>query len=284
MSQQPELTENEEPKEGKEKKKQETLTLGQELFQTLQSLAVIVLGVIFLFTFVVRITVVSGHSMENTLHHGDIVLVRSIGYTPKQGDIVVLDICLPGMLGTDVAREIRRRNDRTEIIFISISRDYAIDAFSLKAVHYVVKPFSQAQLDEALDRAMASFEEKNIRRLLINIGNGEVQSVSIDKILYIESQGYRRVVHTAEGLYEEVKNTLSRMQEELDSISPGQFIQPYRGYIVNLDAVRTIASDRIFLHDGEFILIKRGDFRRIRSLLFDWSFGRGKPAPADTAR
>ncbi len=198
-------------------------------------------------------------------------LGRSSGW-----DIVVLDICLPGMLGTDVAREIRRRHDRTEIIFISISRDYAIDAFSLKAVHYVVKPFSQAQLDEALQRAMDSFEEKSVRRLLVNIGNGEVQSVSIDKILYIESQGYRRVVHTAEGLYEEVKDTLSRMQEELDSISPGQFIQPYRGYIVNLDAVRTVASDRIFLNNGEFILIKRGDFRRIRSLLFAWSFGNGR--------
>lgn len=61
MSQQPELTGNEAPEEGEEKKKkkQETLTLGQELFQTLQSLACI-------------------------------VLVRSIGYTPKQGDIVVL--------------------------------------------------------------------------------------------------------------------------------------------------------------------------------------------------
>ena len=90
MSQQPELTENEAPKEGKDKKKQETLTLGQELFQTLQSLAVIVLVIIFLFTFVVRITVVDGHSMENTLHHGDIVLTWSLGYTPKQGDIVVL--------------------------------------------------------------------------------------------------------------------------------------------------------------------------------------------------
>ena len=74
----------------------------------------------------------------------------------------------------------------------------------------------------------------------------------------------------------EVKDTLSRMQEELDSISPGQFIQPYRGYIVNLDAVRTVASDRIFLNNGEFILIKRGDFRRIRSLLFAWSFGNGR--------
>lgn len=90
MSQQPELTENETPKEGKGKKKQETLTLGQELFQTLQSLAVIVLVIIFLFTFVVRIIVVDGESMENTLHHGDIVLTWSLGYTPKQGDIVVL--------------------------------------------------------------------------------------------------------------------------------------------------------------------------------------------------
>ena len=92
MSQQPELTGNEAPEEGEEKKKkkQEALTLGQELFQTLQSLACIVLVIIFLFTFVMRITIVDGQSMENTLHHGDIVLVRSIGYTPKQGDIVVL--------------------------------------------------------------------------------------------------------------------------------------------------------------------------------------------------
>ena len=92
MSQQPELTGNEAPEEGEEKKKkkQETLTLGQELFQTLQSLACIVLVIIFLFTFVMRITIVDGHSMEPTLRHGDLMLVRSIGYTPKQGDIVVL--------------------------------------------------------------------------------------------------------------------------------------------------------------------------------------------------
>ena len=198
-------------------------------------------------------------------------LGRSSGW-----DIVVLDICLPGILGTDIAKEIRRRHDRTEIIFISVSRDYAIEAFSLNAVHYVVKPFTDAQLEEAMDRAMESFGEKSMRRLLVNVGNGAVQSVSIDKILYIESQGYRRVVHALDGSYEEIKNTLSHMQEELEAISPGQFIQPYRGYIVNLDAVRTVASDRIFLNNGEFILIKRGDFRRIRSLLFAWSFGNGR--------
>ena len=189
-------------------------------------------------------------------------------------DIVVLDICLPGILGTDIAKEIRRRHDRTEIIFISISRDYAIEAFSLKAVHYVVKPFTQAQLDEALSRAISSFEGNGTGRFLVNIGNGKVQSVSVDKILYVESQGYRRVVHSADGLYEETKSTLAKMQEDLNVLSPGQFIQPYRGYIVNLDAIRTVLADRVILHNGDFILIKRGDFRRIRDLLFSWSFDR----------
>lgn len=84
------LPEQEEEKTtDRRKKEKEVLTMGQELYQTLQSLVWIVLGIIFLFTFVVRATVVSGPSMENTLHGGNIVLTRVIGYTPRQGDVVV---------------------------------------------------------------------------------------------------------------------------------------------------------------------------------------------------
>lgn len=74
----------------KNAKQKEVLTMGQELYQTLQSLAGIVLIIIFLFTFVARVTVVDGESMENTLHDRDIVLTWTLGYSPKQGDVVVL--------------------------------------------------------------------------------------------------------------------------------------------------------------------------------------------------
>lgn len=75
---------------GKKTQEKEVLTMGQELYQTLQSLVGIVLFIIFLFTFVARITVVDGESMENTLHDRDIVLTWTLGYTPEQGDVVVL--------------------------------------------------------------------------------------------------------------------------------------------------------------------------------------------------
>ncbi len=78
------------PSPDRKEKQEEELTLAQDMFQSLRSLVWVVLLIIFLFTFVIRITVVDGESMERTLFHGDIVLVRSLAYTPKQGDIVVL--------------------------------------------------------------------------------------------------------------------------------------------------------------------------------------------------
>ena len=53
-------------------------------------------------------------------------------------EIALLDICMPGISGTDIAREIRKRGDHTEIIFLTTSSEYAVDAFHLKAAHYLV--------------------------------------------------------------------------------------------------------------------------------------------------
>ena len=109
---------------------------------------------------------------------------------------------------------------------------------------------------------------------MLQLANGIAHAVDIDDILYIESIAYRRAVHTGTAVYEETRKTLSKLMEELDGLSPGQFIQPYRGYIVNLDAVRTVATDRIVMQNGDSVLIKRGDFRRLRDVFFSWSFRR----------
>ena len=63
---------------------------GLDLYLNVRVLVSMMAVFVLLFTFVARIIVVSGPSMENTLHGGDLILVWSLGYTPKQGDIVVL--------------------------------------------------------------------------------------------------------------------------------------------------------------------------------------------------
>ena len=73
-----------------EKKQAECTKPVSELYQNVRTLATVLAVLILIFTFVVRIIVVSGPSMENTLFNGDAMVVWSLGYEPKQGDVLVL--------------------------------------------------------------------------------------------------------------------------------------------------------------------------------------------------
>ena len=68
----------------------EPQSAGREMYQNVRTLVTVLAVLILVFTFVARIIVVSGPSMENTLQNGDAMLVWSLGYTPEQGDVVVL--------------------------------------------------------------------------------------------------------------------------------------------------------------------------------------------------
>lgn len=80
----------EEPASGGKRLAQERQVPGRELYQNVRTLVTVLAVLILAFTFLGRIIVVSGPSMENTLQNGDAMLVWSLGYSPKQGDVVVL--------------------------------------------------------------------------------------------------------------------------------------------------------------------------------------------------
>ena len=72
---------------------------GAELFEWLQMVLICVVGAVIAFNCVVRLSVVDGHSMDPTLEHGELMLVWTAGYEPKQGDVVVLNKTTADFLG-----------------------------------------------------------------------------------------------------------------------------------------------------------------------------------------
>ena len=90
----------EEPKEELEEElEEEKRAPGADLFEWLQMLMVCVMGAIIAFNCVVRLSVVDGHSMDPTLSHGELMLVWALGYTPDQGDVIVLNKTTADFLG-----------------------------------------------------------------------------------------------------------------------------------------------------------------------------------------
>lgn len=192
-------------------------------------------------------------------------------------DIALLDVYMPGVLGTEAAWELARHLKHIEFIFLTCSQDFAVEAFALGAVHYLLKPFSSRQLAGALDRALAACAGPGNQRLILHLKSSAPYIVQLAEIEYIESVERSRVVHTQSGVLEEQRQSLSALYEQLCQMSPGQFIAPYRGYIVNQNAIRTINAQGIVMHSGAVIPLKEGDFRRTREAFFAYMFPEANP-------
>ena len=128
-----------------------------------------------------------------------------------------------------------------------------------------------------MDRAVSKLKILDPKRLAIRVEGGEIYLVELLKILYIESAAHDQVIHLSEGTLTESRRGLARLQEELDKLSPGQFVSPYKGYILNLAAVRSIEVDRITLLNGERLPLAKRNFRELRDKYLDYTFGEKKP-------
>ena len=124
----------------KENEPEEQATLGQSLYSWLQAVAPVIIGIVLVFTFVGRLTPVDGPSMEPTLSHGDMMVVRSLGYTPKQGDVVVLTKPFENITGPIVKRVIAVGGQTVEI-------DYAANTIYVDGEEipqdYILEPMEQ---------------------------------------------------------------------------------------------------------------------------------------------
>lgn len=190
-------------------------------------------------------------------------------------DILLLDICMPGITGIQVAGEIRKRKDKSEIIFLTNSDEFAVDAFTLRAAHYLIKPFSQTQFDEAMDRAMASFAAGQVLKIALKLVGGGVCLTDVSNILFVESFTHTQNVHLKDGEQVEIRQTMTHLLTELEALSPGQFVSPYKGYLVNQKAIRTVEPKQLVLQSGQKLPLSRGSFRNFQEQYFAYMFPEG---------
>jgi DNA-binding LytR/AlgR family response regulator len=188
-------------------------------------------------------------------------------------DIVLLDVCMPGILGTDVAAEMRRNNSKAEIIFLTASDEFAVQAFAVKAAHYLLKPFTQDDFDDAMERTMERLVQHHSRKLVFRLVGTGIQVEEINDILYAESKGHILLVYLKDGTYFQTRLTLGRFLEMVNNYSPGQFASPGKGYIVNLLAIHVIKSDCIEVQ-GKYIPLAKGKFREFQENYFKYIFAK----------
>ncbi len=224
-----------------------------------------------------RLAQIDGVNIVAQCANGREALAAAAELTP---DVIFLDIQMPGMSGFDVVGNLQSDN-MPLVIFVTAYDEYAIEAFEVHAVDYLLKPIDEERLREAVARARehlgqrgAISEKQRLIELIISItgksetsvsqmlqdhtgqraypdriaikDGGETTLVRAEDIDWVDAAGDYMCVH-ADGETHIMRITMKELEEQLD---PKRFQRVHRSTIVNLDRVVKVSSHM----NGEYFL------------------------------
>jgi two-component system LytT family response regulator len=169
-------------------------------------------------------------------------------------DVVFLDIRLPGGDGVEIARLLQQLAPRPLVIFITAYEHYAVSAFEVQAIDYLLKPFDDARFAMALRRAEEALGEpaasgRYAQRLVIR-SIGRVQFVEVAQIDWLEASGNYVEVHTAGQSFLH-RERLRVLEQQLD---PAEFVRIHRSIIVHRSVVKELRP----LAGGDYSVLVNG--------------------------
>lgn len=181
-------------------------------------------------------------------------------------DIALLDICMPGILGTEIAREIQSRSkDISDIIFLTTSPDFAVEAFSLHVTDYLTKPYTKERLFDALDRVV----EKRRCRLYIPVSCGnEIHKIDLYSVAYAETRNHNIEIHLKPGKCLKTRMAMAEFRELFQRA--GGFAMVGASYIVNLRCVQRVLPSALEMAGGEMIPVPRRLRGEVKRQYFDF--------------
>lgn len=162
-------------------------------------------------------------------------------------DLLFLDIEMPGMSGIELLQSLP---ERPLTIFTSANKGYAIEAFELNVVDYIVKPVLMPRLVKTIRRATELLREENVTinevaADYIFIKDGKtIRKILFKDICYIEAKGDYVKIHFADKNY--VIHTSLKILEE--KLSAKDFIRVHRSYIVAIDKIDYIEDNVLYLN------------------------------------
>jgi two-component system, LytTR family, response regulator len=197
-------------------------------------------------------------------------------------DLVFLDVQMPQIDGFGVLEAVRHRAHLPAVVFVTAYDTYALKAFEVHAVDYLLKPFDRERFQDAVDRvrrdrakpegnralqAMLDDARKRLKRFVIRSPD-RIYFVPIDDVDWIEAAGnYVRLHVGAESHL--LRDTMNHLDESLD---PERFLRIHRSTIVNVSRIRelqpTFGGDHLVLiHDGSRLQLSRRYHSALERLL-----------------
>lgn len=205
------------------------------------------------------------HAEVSTFSDGDLLLCA---FQAKPFDIIFLDIVMPLLNGIDTAQDLRSMSTACKIVFLSSSKDFAVESYTVKASNYLVKPPSFEHISAALEECIADVESEDYG-IILKAGNG-FQQLPLKNIEYIEAHNKHVKFYMDDARSFEVPEPLCALEAQL--LTQERFFKTHRSYIVSIPHVDFFDMTKIITKSGNAVHIARGMGKQFHDAYFSYMF------------
>lgn len=171
-------------------------------------------------------------------------------------DLLLLDILMPGVSGMDAAREIRRTDGEIPIVFLTSSREFAVESYRVQAGDYLMKPAQRDGIFSMLDRQLARLTKEEAY-LTLKIESG-LMKLPLSHIVFVEVRNRTVTFTLTDGTVRETYGNLADYEDAL--LASPAFYKPHRAYLVNLYQVTGLDKTGFTTTAGNTVPVARDSF------------------------
>ena len=181
-----------------------------------------------------------------------------------------LDIYMNGSNGIDTAKELRRSDTDCLLVFTTTSTDHALEGFQVRALHYLVKPYSENDISALADEILSRIPDSG-KYIDVKVNGSNIQ-IPFRKIIYAEHFSHMMYIHTA-GERELV--TRQSFDSFITSLKMDpRFYQCNRGVVINLEHAVDFDGTGFCLDNGSNIPVSRKLLKNARQTFMEFLFQR----------
>lgn len=187
-------------------------------------------------------------------------------------DLVLLDMTMPELDGLGVARELGKHDSPPAVIFVTAHDNFAVEAFDLEAIDYVLKPVAADRLERAIERAISrrGSSRDNTSEWLDELWvphRSELLRIAVSEVSRIDAERDYVRLHVGDRSYL-LLQTIAGLEDRLD---PAEFIRIHRSTILRKDRIRGLRHDGLGvwsaeLEDGDALRIGRTYLPKVKSM------------------
>lgn len=180
-------------------------------------------------------------------------------------DIFLLDVMMPTVDGITLGRQLREKMSGGEIIYITASEHYALEAFRVHAVNYLLKPLDHKELFSALDDVIGRlFVQTRYKEQFVMKTREGVRRMALDSITHVENAGRALRIFLIDGSVLESVVSQKTFDEQVEPLlRDPMFLRTHKSYVANMRYVRTLTDKELYIADDYAIPVSRRNYATV---------------------